>query len=463
MKRILILFFIFSVSIKSAQMDLLQHDANQELVENRSDKEIEFINSNTDKAIETLTELLNEITKDRNSFIDQNLHPKEKLAFKIALNCFIKNLKLIIEYTKEHLFEKALGLLNKLNKFENSLNIFNKLNKQIENPKVSLENIVNLYAKKISNAIAEIGTNFPEDLSHLILTNLKLNTFELIKEIEATSKINYFCWSPDNKMLAVSENKSINIYDTTNWQCIKTIQSSNNWRIAWSPDGQMLAIITNGSVFIYNSLDYKLIKNKRSSHWATNITWSHNSQMLAVTYAAKPHQNFAKILNTNSWQTIKTLNYGSLNHEIVWSRDDRVLVTGRTTLWDINSGICLKSFESDYCHYSMVWLHNIGMLASCNFYGAIKIWDPKNGNYVSTLEIECDTEFVIMNLSFNGKTLASCYSSLGKIKIWDIKTFKCIQNIEIEDRLEYIELSYDDTHLAVSSPSKIYIFQKTLG
>jgi WD40 repeat protein len=456
-KFITLFLFTFSLTINCAQIPV--------------EDEQKFIETNKIQVLNNLNKLLNEAKMIRHGLrLDVNI--KQKLDTAQIIHKYIKYINIIINLIEEHQFENALDALKKLNQQENSKRILdNCVLDGIQNPITNLENIVNFYAKKLSNAFDNIETNFPEDLSHIVLSYLQPHSFKLVKEIEIPECSHELSWSSNN-LLAVSNHNEVHIYNTTTFECIKTIPGIEISKVAWSPNGKRLAIISKNpkftvrdQVFIYKTRNYKLIKQKTNRFSATDIRWSNNSKMLAILYG---QGTFFKIVNASNWRTIKKLELNQSPRELAWSNDDKTLATivdNEIRRFDTNSWTYVKPFVQSFdvggfC-FELSWSPDGSKLKASNYCGCIKIWNANFGHYCHLIPLPIHFHCKRNTCwSPNSKTLASFNDD--RVLIWDVKTGECIQTLTVFGDVEGVEYSPDGNQLAVCCETKLFIFEKTL-
>lgn len=91
-------------------------------------------------------------------------------------------------------------------------------------------------------------------------------------------------FSSDNRYLASSGwNGYLKIWDTSNWELLRTIPNTGHYDIAFSPDGKMIASTSNGSVSLWWVGDgTKVVQLPGPTDWIHPIDFSHDGTSLVV-------------------------------------------------------------------------------------------------------------------------------------------------------------------------------------
>jgi len=111
------------------------------------------------------------------------------------------------------------------------------------------------------------------------------NTGTLIRTLEPNFPDGVYsvAWSPNGQLLACGGNKSIKIYDTSNWSLIKTISgiSDRVYDIDWSPDSKLISASSWQEIRIFNATNYNLHNHfKIEDSWIYSVAWSPDSKRI---------------------------------------------------------------------------------------------------------------------------------------------------------------------------------------
>jgi WD40 repeat protein len=139
---------------------------------------------------------------------------------------------------------------------------------------------------------------------------------------------------------------------------------------------------------------------------------------------------------------------------LVFTADSQRLISSsfdkQIKIWNIETGTCLKSWDSSMPCYRIALSHDGKTMASGSECGDVVIWNTETGKLLRTF---VGHTLQSMSVAFHpqGKLLASS-SCDASIKLWDITTGKCIKNLTGHTSFAFsVNFSPDGNQLVSSS------------
>jgi len=310
----------------------------------------------------------------------------------------------------------------------------------------------------------------------------------------------YTLFSPDSRRLvSVSADKAIRIWDVKTGTLIKTLQESDDGEIsaAYSPDGKEL--ISGGwdnSVKIWDiengEIERKLVGHKRSLrsvschpggsiicsagwdgeikiwHTETGINLKnlkgHNQCIRAVSFspdgkyiASGGYDKLLKIWDVFSGKELFSLKGHAFPIEaLCFSPDGKHVGTGSSDntikIWDIRDGRLIRTLNGHGGGiYSLDYSPDGKYIASGSNDKTIKIWEAGTGSIIATISA-CEMAVKSVSFSPDGKLLAG--GSIDKsLRMWDVGSLKIVP----------VKKSYVNDLIKVISPSEDIRFLKPSG
>ena len=210
----------------------------------------------------------------------------------------------------------------------------------------------------------------------------------------------------ENRFASGSEDKTIRIWDTKNFVCLKTLSGHQN--TIWSLKKLTLNRLSSGS--------YKVIK----------------------------------IWDIESGDCLQTINghYGWINDFVYLPNGNLMSCTDDATIkvWDLAKGECIQTLTGRSSWINCLLLLKNGQLASGLSDNTITIWNMANGECIKTLKGHSDGVLQLQQLE-SGE-LVSC-SSDNTIKIWNLTEDACIRTLN--DHTDIVSSIRVDNHTLVSS------------
>ncbi|MEQ8187025.1 MAG: hypothetical protein ABRQ39_03545 [Candidatus Eremiobacterota bacterium] len=118
-------------------------------------------------------------------------------------------------------------------------------------------------------------------------------------------------------------------------------------------------------------------------------------------------------------------------------------------LWDVQSGICLKTFKEDCFHLSCIDISSDERkIASADTDRTIKLWDIETAKCTATFSRH-SSPVICVRFSPDNKFLISADND-GEVKFWNIADEKCINTISMEDKIMNMKFSPDGNFIFIS-------------
>jgi WD40 repeat protein len=228
-------------------------------------------------------------------------------------------------------------------------------------------------------------------------------------------------FSPDSKLMASgSDDSKIHIWDTSNWQLLRTLDTETNVRgVAYSKDGKTIVMSGFGSVYVLDAESGET-RHKLAFH-------------VIYDFSYEPEQNL-----------------------VAACADEE------SKVWNAGSGEEVATFGGHTELISCVALSKLGVLASGSHDKLIKLWDLKTKEEIGVLEGQ-DGWLACLAFSPDGKTLASGGHN-STIVLWDVEGRKEIKRLECQDTPMALAFSSDAATLVEGRwDGNVYIWDIASG
>jgi WD40 repeat protein len=244
-------------------------------------------------------------------------------------------------------------------------------------------------------------------------------------------------FSSDNKkLISLSADNTIKVWDINNGELLKTISIKNSYilqDIIYSRDNKMIASCSwNGQINIWNAESFELTKTLytdktylRDNNYIESISFSPDCNHIA----SGNENGEINVWDINENKLIFTIK-NIINPVIssTTSYDGKLLASiyyndSNIKLWDTESFKLVKTLDGHSNEiFSIIFSNDDNTIATSNKEGIIRIIDIISGEIIQTFynHIEYDTSFCY---SFDSKKIITSDES-GKISVMDIKSGK---------------------------------------
>ncbi len=277
--------------------------------------------------------------------------------------------------------------------------------------------------KKLKETIYEIKP----DIRNRVVVDLQQAVYNVKEYNRINGKADLSAsidFSPDNKMFATTDGKSIKIW-THNGVLLKTITDDRYIydKISFSPDSRTVISCVGGGYNLVQiwSIDGTLLKTfEGHENYVISAKYSPDGQMIASGSADNTLR-----LWTLDGNEIKTVRHDGIIKDICFSPDGKTIVTGgggpgkgTVALWDIEGNL-IKTFEGHDSWVGSVSFSPDGkMIASmCPPRDEVKIWKI-DGAELKTIKGNSKFIFGRVKFSPNGRMIATTTNQF--INLWNL-------------------------------------------
>lgn len=184
-------------------------------------------------------------------------------------------------------------------------------------------------------------------------------------------------WSPDDRLLSVTTNTGLYVYDTGTRKQVAAFTVPGGSSVAFAD--KYMAAINGSSLYVWDLTDYSLLFQER---------------------AADPIQ----------FQSVSM------------SPDGEWLVTGEQKqfrIWKLPDGNVIAKFPIDGFVSNLAFTNNNTLIVIEQYKAVVQEWDLKDRNMIRSFEIPRDVLF--FTLSADGKTMLVDYGESG-VELWNVET-----------------------------------------
>lgn len=245
-------------------------------------------------------------------------------------------------------------------------------------------------------------------------------------------------FSPDGKTLAVSEYKSISLWNTQTGKLNGLlVQAATS--LAFSPDGKMLASSDSGnnSLCLWDVRTYKLRRKWSYRDEIGDIAFSTDGKRLQSSLGLVQDVRTAKIYRLPPrFDVTEEDLYGGSRPITCFSQDGKMAATahprnviheGGLKLWSTRSGQLMRLLEEGKgpkmgkTSATALAFSPDGRILGGAVDGRVKLWDVRSGQEKAVFPEQLPMLITSLTYSPNGKTLAIGGRGYTAVKLWRIK------------------------------------------
>jgi WD40 repeat protein len=270
--------------------------------------------------------------------------------------------------------------------------------------------------------------------------------FKLVHTIKCgeTRRFGMLSFSPDNKHLVVEHTTGrVEFFEVGSWKSPPALKERDEIRapIAFSPHGGVLAGETpKGHLKLWSSTTFQAVATLSEKSNSLCLAFSSDGKTLAAGDTPALGISLWDVMNRKLLHRLE--GHEAMVTSVSFSPDGKVLASGSADgtirLWQVTTGKNLGVWEGPATvERRATWIFSVAfspdgkLLATgsakrtqfrAHDAGIIKIWDPKRGKALVTLEGHSNSVATVA-FSPDGRTLVSG-SDDQTVKVWDVNTWK---------------------------------------
>lgn len=269
-------------------------------------------------------------------------------------------------------------------------------------------------------------------------------------------------WANKNTVVIVRNNHDVTIWNLLNEDKIVIPYPNLFTCVKPSKDGSRLAIKKyNENLVVHNIVDGSIVLTINSTDNFISIKWSpDDTKIFAVgaeelkIFDAATGAFLAKLEIDESWRAFKSAKWIG-NNKIATSQYQSQPVTSTVSIWDVNTGKKLHTFEnaSEIAQASK----DGALLLLTNYDGAILICNP-DGKTIKKITTPDDVNILTSKIKLSPDKISILSANNKGVVAWDRKSGKVLQQMSSQ---EHSNVSWNPAtkgFLAVSSDKNITIW-----
>ncbi len=223
------------------------------------------------------------------------------------------------------------------------------------------------------------------------------------------------------------------------------------FKIVISPDDRLVANgCSDGRISIWQMGSGQNVVNiKAHDSYVTGLIFTNDSSRLI----SASLDRFIKIWDLDSGVCLQSWQLSNSIHELALNHSGKILACasecGGVFLWDVATGELLKKLTGHAGSAISVAFQPYGtLLASSSYDSTIKLWDLTTDECIHTLIGHTQITFSIAFNPLGTKLVSSSFDT--SIKLWDVETGCCLQTIEDHSRIVVAAVFSPDGHRIIS-------------
>ncbi len=231
------------------------------------------------------------------------------------------------------------------------------------------------------------------------------------------------------------------------------------YQVVISPDDRLVAVSgSDGMILVWNiTTGQNLLSIKAHNGYSFGLVFTADSKKLI---SAGVDDQYIKIWDLDTGICLKSWRSSASIYRIALSADDRTLAcsgeNGSLLLWDVRTGQLFKELIGHVGHVIGVAFQPQGtLLASSSFDSIVKLWDLTTGECIHTL---AEHTQLVWSVAFNAlgtQLVSTSFDTL--VKLWDVETGCCIQTIKAHFRAAIEGLFSPDGQFIISSSQDLTV------
>jgi WD40 repeat protein len=231
------------------------------------------------------------------------------------------------------------------------------------------------------------------------------------------------------------------------------------YQVVISPDDQLVATGgSDGMILVWSiATGQNLLNIKAHNGYSFGLVFTSDSKKLI---SAGVDDQYLKIWDLDSGICLKSWQSTASIYRIALSADDRIIAcsgeNGNILLWDVITGQLLKELIGHNGHVLGVAFQPQGtLLASSSFDSVVKLWDLTTGECIHTLDEHTQAVWSVAFNALGTQLVSTSFDTL--IKLWNVETGDCIQTIQAHSRAAVEGLFSPDGQFIVSSSQDLTV------
>jgi WD40 repeat protein len=231
------------------------------------------------------------------------------------------------------------------------------------------------------------------------------------------------------------------------------------YQVVISPDDRLVAAGgSDGMILVWNTATgQNLLNIKAHNGYSFGLIFTSDSKQLI---SGGVDDQYIKIWDLDSGICIKSWQSSASIYRIALSADDRTLAcsgeNGNLLLWDVRTGQIIKELTGHIGHVLGVAFQPQGtLLASSSFDSIIKLWDLTTGECIHTLTEHTQLAWSVAFNALGTQLVSTSFDT--SIKLWDVKTGDCIQTMQVHSKAAIEGLFSPDGQFIVSSSQDLTV------